>query len=62
VSFSNGAHEEWNIFRTLNERRRANAKFGVANQIAVFFDGKAVATGAAESAVAMGVSGACKLP
>ncbi|HPT55751.1 MAG TPA: hypothetical protein PLK42_03700, partial [Casimicrobium sp.] len=50
VSFSNGAHEEWNIFRTLNERRRANAKFGVANQIAVFFDGKAVATGAAESA------------
>lgn len=62
VSFSNGAHEEWNIFRTLNERRRANAKFGVANQIALFFDGKAVATGAAESAVAMGVSGACKLP
>lgn len=51
VSFSNGAHEEWNIFRTLNERRRANAKFGVANQIAVFFDGKAVATGDRKSVV-----------
>jgi hypothetical protein len=62
VSFSNGAHEEWNIFRVLNERRRADTKFGVANQIAVFFDGKAVPTGAAESPVAMGVSGACKLP
>ena len=62
ITFSNGAHEEWNIFRTLNERRRANAKFGVANQVAMFFDGKPVATGAAEQSVAMGISGACKLP
>lgn len=61
VSFSNGAHDEWNIFRLLNERRRADAKYGVANQISVLFDGKPVSPVESELAVAAGVSGACKL-
>ena len=61
VSFSNGAHDEWNIFRLLNERRRADAKYGVANQISVLFDGKPASPVESELAVAAGVSGACKL-
>ena len=61
VSFSNGAHDEWNIFRLLNERRRADAKYGVANQIGVLFDGKPVSPVESEVAIAAGVSGACKL-
>ena len=61
VSFSNGAHDEWNIFRILNERRRADAKYGVANQIGVLFDGKHVSPVESEQTIAPGVSGACKL-
>ena len=61
VSFSNGAHDEWNIFRMLNERRRADAKYGVANQIGVLFDGKPVSPVESELSIAPGVSGACKL-
>ncbi len=61
VSFSNGAHDEWNIFRMLNELRRANAKYGVANQIGVLFDGKPVSPVESEQIIASGMSGACKL-
>jgi hypothetical protein len=61
VSFSNGAHDEWNIFKLLNERRRADSKYGVANQISVLFDGKPASPVESELAVAAGVSGACKL-
>ena len=61
VAFSNGAHDEWNIFRLLNERRRADAKYGVANQIGVLFDGKPVTPVESEQGVAPGMSGACKL-
>lgn len=60
VTFSNGAHDEWNIFRQLNDRRRADAKYGVANQIPMLFDGKSVAPAAAEQSITPGVSGACK--
>ena len=61
VTFSNGAHDEWNIFRQLNERRRADAKYGVANQIPMMFDGTSVAPAATGQAIAAGVSGACKI-
>ena len=33
ASVSRGAHDEWNIFRLLNERRRADGKLGAPNQI-----------------------------
>ena len=62
VSFSNGAHDEWNIVRILNERRRADSKFGNANQIPMFFDGKAVSSGEFENPIAAGSPGACKAP
>jgi hypothetical protein len=61
VTFSNGAHDEWNIFRQLNDRRRADAKYGVANQIPMLFDGKSVVPAAAEQTITPGVSGACKI-
>jgi hypothetical protein len=61
VTFSAGAHDEWNIFRTLNERRRADPKFGVPNQIPMLFDGKAVTMASSETSVMPGSGGACKL-
>ena len=61
VSFSTGAHDDWTIFRLLNERRRADAKYGVANQIGVLFDGKPVSPVESEQTIAAGVSGACKI-
>ena len=42
TSFSRGSHDEWNIIRMVNERRRADNKFGVANQLPVLFDEKAL--------------------
>lgn len=42
VAFSYGSHDEWNIARLLNERRRGATDFGIANQLGVLFDGRAV--------------------
>ncbi len=57
---SRGAHDEWNIFRVINEKRRADAKFGTGNQISVYFDGQGVAPHA-ESGVSEGYVGKCAL-
>ena len=59
VSFSLGSHDEWNIARILNERRRGVAEFGIPNQIALFFDGKPVIPGGYESPAAAGDVGRC---
>lgn len=59
IAFSYGAHDEWNILRILNERRRGAARFGVANQIASFFDGHAVAPAVSEQAISNGYLGRC---
>jgi hypothetical protein len=59
VAFSAGASDEWNIVRLLNERRRADAKYGVPNQIPVLFDGKAVETPSFIGTAPVGSSGAC---
>lgn len=42
VNFSLGSHDEWNIWRLLNERRRAASPEGTADQIAGFFEGRQV--------------------
>lgn len=59
TTFSKGAHDEWNIIRALNERRRAHERFGIANQLAVLFDGGGVAPPSSESATSEGYTGKC---
>ena len=58
---SRGAHDEWNIFRVINEKRRADAKYGTGNQITVYFDGLGVAPPHGESGVSEGYVGKCVL-
>jgi len=59
VAFSLGSHDEWNIARKLNERRRVPGDFGIGNQIAILFDGHGVTPGGFESTVADGNAGRC---
>ena len=59
ASVSRGAHDEWNIFRLINERRRADGKFGTGNQIPVLFDGRGIAPADSEAAVSDGYVGKC---
>jgi len=40
AAVSRGAHDEWNIFRLINDRRRADSKLGIPNQVAILFDGR----------------------
>ena len=61
ASVSRGAHDEWNIVRLINERRRADAKLGTGNQIPVLFDGRAVAPADAEAPVSEGYVGKCPM-
>ena len=56
---SRGAHDEWNIFRQLNERRRADAKLGTPNQIPVLFDGARRRPADSETPVSDGYVGKC---
>jgi hypothetical protein len=59
VAFSYGSHDEWNIARFLNERRRGATDFGIANQLSIFFDGQPVNPGSFESVAASGDTGRC---
>ena len=59
AAVSRGAHDEWNIFRLINERRRADSKFGTGNQIPVLFDGRGIAPADSEAAVSDGYVGKC---
>jgi hypothetical protein len=59
VTSSYGSHDEWNIARLLNERRRGAIEFGIAQQLPIQFDGQAINPAAYESAVASGDVGRC---
>ena len=59
VSFSYGSHDEWNIARVINERRRGATDFGIANQLAVMFDGQPVSPGGYEAPTTAGDAGRC---
>jgi hypothetical protein len=59
VAFSYGSHDEWNIARIINERRRGADDFGIANQLSILFDGRAAAPSAAEAPIASGDVGRC---
>jgi hypothetical protein len=60
TAFSVGAHDEWNIIRAVNTRRRDDPKLGVPNQLPVLFDGRALSSAETEQPVAAGNVGACK--
>ena len=59
VAFSLGSHDEWNIARLLNERRRGVEAFGIPNQLSIFFDGQPVNPGNFESPASSGDTGRC---
>jgi hypothetical protein len=59
IVFSYGSHDEWNIARILNDRRRGATQYGLANQISTFYDGQPVVPGAYEQAIAPGDTGRC---
>jgi hypothetical protein len=59
VTFSYGSHDEWNIARLLNERRRGANDFGIAGQLPILFDGQAVNPSNYEAAVSSGDVGRC---
>ena len=48
AAYSAGAHDEWNIVVRINRKR------ALGDQIAIFFDGRAVAPGAMETEIAPG--------
>ncbi len=60
MAFSFGSHDEWNIVRAINERRRSDGSYGISRQLAVLFDGRAVAPGLFETPIAPGMAGECK--
>jgi hypothetical protein len=59
IAFSYGSHDEWNIARIINERRRGATDYGLANQLGIMFDGAAAAPGAAEAPISSGDAGRC---
>ena len=59
VTFSYGSHDEWNIARLINDRRRGATDFGIANQLSVLFDGRPVSPGGYENPAASGDVGRC---
>jgi len=59
ASVSRGAHDEWNIVRAINERRRTDSKLGTGSQIPMLFDGRALAPPEAEAPASEGYVGKC---
>jgi hypothetical protein len=59
VAYSYGSHDEWNIARMINARRRGATDFGIANQLAIFFDGQPQSPGGYEDPTAPGDVGRC---
>lgn len=60
VSFSVGSHDEWNIVRAINAKRRDGDKVsGIAKQMGVFFDGKPAAPGLFEASIGAGNAHGC---
>jgi hypothetical protein len=60
VEYSYGSHDEWNIVRTINQKRReADRRAGIASQMGVFFDGHPVVPGLFENSIMPGDAGQC---
>jgi len=56
VNFSLGSHDEWLIFKFLNDKRRSIAGGDSSDQIAGFFDGGQIDPASTETAVSRGYS------
>ena len=60
VAYSLGSHDEWNIFRLINENRRRldpatfGSNAGIGAQLSGFFDGRQIDPSAAETPVSSG--------
>ena len=52
VNFSDGSHDEWNIFRRVNERRRR--ELGIVEQLPIYFDGRQMPSAVLERSVSKG--------
>lgn len=62
VAFSYGSHDEWNIMRAINQKRReADSKIGLPSQLGVLFDGQAVSPGLFEMPIGAGNAKACEV-
>ena len=62
ASVSVGSHDEWNIIRVINEKRRHDshkAEFGIARQVGVLFDGGGLAPVPAETPAPHGYVRGC---
>jgi hypothetical protein len=60
VTYSYGSHDEWNIARAINAKRReADPKLGFAKELAIFFDGKPVPPPLFDTPTTPGTAGAC---
>jgi hypothetical protein len=58
VAFSLGSHDEWNIARAVNEKRRSASRTAIARQWGIWFDGHPVPPSAYETPAANGYAGA----
>lgn len=56
---SRGAHDEWNVFRLVNEKRRADSRYGTAAQVPILFDGQGVTPAQHEAPISDGYLGKC---
>ncbi len=59
VNVSLGAHDEWVIFKTINDKRRASKAYGTGNQIPMWFDGRGTSPAESETSTSNGYIGAC---
>jgi len=59
AAVSRGAHDEWIIFRLINDKRRTDSKYGTPAQIPIVFDGQPVAPPHHEAPVSDGYVGKC---
>jgi hypothetical protein len=60
VAFSDGSHDEWNIFAEINRRRRSDSRaFGLGEQIPVIFDGRSTSPAEMEMRVSPGYEKTC---
>ena len=54
AAYSRGSHDEWNIWRLLNAKRRASSMWGIGEQLAGYYGGTLIDPQAAETALSNG--------